>query len=37
MNEQESMDERGGLFGNVLVKLLANCLAQDEEQQLKTT
>ncbi|PKU46405.1 hypothetical protein llap_3293 [Limosa lapponica baueri] len=37
MNELESIDERGKLFGNILVKLLANCLAQDEEQQLKTT
>lgn len=37
MNERESMDETGRLFGNVPVKLLANCLAQDEEQQPKTT
>jgi len=37
MNDQESMDERGRLFGNVLPKLLANCLAQNEQQQLKTT
>lgn len=30
------MDEGGRLFGNAL-KLLANCLAQDKGQQLKTT
>lgn len=30
------MGERNRFFGNVLVKLLASCLAQDVEQQLKT-
>lgn len=31
------MGKRDRFFGNVLVKLLASCLAQDVEQQLKTT
>lgn len=26
-----------GFFGNVILKLLASCLAQGEEQQLKAT
>lgn len=31
------MDRRDRFFGNILVKLLASCLAQVVEQQLKTT